>query len=117
MALAFEACAANRRVDGVRGGLLRVVEADVARLAVRVFVVRLPPSNLFQLTPQYLEDVSSAPDRVRRDDGRSGPNAHASSCGGVTDGASTALHVALAFEAASRIALARAAFKSRGASP
>ena len=42
--LPFEARPADSRVDCVRGGLLGVVVADVARLAVRVSVLRLPPS-------------------------------------------------------------------------
>ena len=44
LAPAFEARAADRRVDGVGGRLLGVVEPDVALLALRVFVFRLPPS-------------------------------------------------------------------------
>ena len=43
--LPFEARAADRRVDGVRGRLLGVEEADLAPLAVRVLVVSLPPSR------------------------------------------------------------------------
>ena len=44
LAAAFEARAADRRVDGVRGRLLGVVVADRAVLAVRVGVARPPPS-------------------------------------------------------------------------
>ena len=39
--LPFEARAADRRVDGVRGRLLGVEEADVVELAARVPVIRL----------------------------------------------------------------------------
>ena len=46
LAAAFEARAADRRVDGVRGRLLRVEVAEVARLAVRVFVARQPTTTL-----------------------------------------------------------------------
>ena len=41
--LPYEARPADGSVDGVRGGLLGVVEPDLAPLAVRVVVVRLPP--------------------------------------------------------------------------
>ena len=41
LALPFEARAADRRVDGVRGRLLGVEEADVVELAARVPVIRL----------------------------------------------------------------------------
>ena len=41
--LPCEARTPDRRVDGVRGLLLGVKEADVAVLAVRVFIIRPPP--------------------------------------------------------------------------
>ena len=45
LAPAFEARPPDGRVDGVGGLLLGVEVSDLARLAVRVVVVRLPPSR------------------------------------------------------------------------
>ena len=65
-ALPFEARAPDRRVDGVRGCLLGVEVADAAPLAVRVGVLRKPPSVL--LVPTHAPELGR---RRRRREARS----------------------------------------------
>jgi uncharacterized membrane protein YgcG len=71
VAAAFEARAADRRVDGVRGRLLGVIVADASRLAVRASVARLPPS--LARGPVHAPELGRLLRRVarwvRRDDG------------------------------------------------
>ena len=68
--LPFESRAPDSRVDGVRCSLLGVEEADVAPVAVRVAVFRLPPSR--PLVPTHAPELGRRLRRrarwVRRDD-------------------------------------------------
>ena len=54
--LPFEPRPPDSRVDGVRGFLLGVEDADVVELAVRISVNRLPPSRAFG--PSFTQSLS-----------------------------------------------------------
>ena len=63
LAPAFEARPPDRRVDGMRGFLLRVEVADGAAPFVRVLVLRPPPS--LALVPQSEERANISADEFR----------------------------------------------------
>ena len=64
---AFEARSPDRRVVGVSGLLLRVVEPDVARLAIFfVGIIRLPPSRVLVPWPRRVAGVAGAAAAARK---------------------------------------------------